>query len=195
MLVETYETVEIDSSGKVECEQEAIDLIDQLGLDGQCRLVKGEGDDQLRIPYAKVTKEQSRVIKSVCPKETKIYDYEDGLIPLRVLQVAAHAKELFDIVYVWHPENADEKDPYLIGANNNVGRYNTTEYFLLARWGEELLPWAELKAKAAEKIRQLRHAALQKVIGEAKAELAALEDMGDEAALVKSERPSFSDYY
>lgn len=195
MLVETYEITELDSTGKVECEQEAIELIDKLGLDGQCKLVNGEGDEQTRCPYAKVTKEQKRVIKSVCPEETKLYDYADGLIPLRVLQVAAHGKEIFDQLYVWHPENADEKDPYLIGAQTNVGKYNSTEYYLLARWGAELLPWSEMKAKAAEKIRQLRRAALQTVAAKAKAEVAALDDMGDEAALLKSDSPSMSDYY
>ena len=193
MLVETYEVNEIDAHGKVECDSEAVELIDQLGLSGQRRLISDDGDSPQRLPYPKMTLEQKRVIKAICAEESAIGDYTDQIIPLRVLQVAAHAKDLFDELLVWYPKNADEKDPYLIGLNRP--REYAKDFFILARWGEELLAWDELKSKAVCKIRELRKSAMLKIRQEVEAALAVIDEMPGEGVLKESESPSLSDYY
>ena len=58
MLVETYEVTEIDAEGTPECEAEASELIEKLGLEGQRKLYRENGNQQTRIPYRKMTAEE-----------------------------------------------------------------------------------------------------------------------------------------
>lgn len=157
MNVETYELPEVDHQGTRECEQEAIDLIEQLDLVGQRKLVTPDESGESRCPYRKMTKEEKFAFEHICPKKSKLREYSDGMIPLRVLQVASHAKDLFDELRVWHPENADEPDPVLVGVN---GSYQSAEYFLLARWGDVLERFDVLLDRAVERYRRKRRASL-----------------------------------
>lgn len=181
MQVETYEVTEVDSVGTVECDQEAVALIEQLGLDGQKKLLK-KGDDgtTTRCPYRKMTADEKFIYEKLMPRKTKLYDYSDGPIPVRVLQVAAHAVDLFEFVYVWHPENGDEKDPVLVGVNGE--EFSTQrEFFILARWGEELAPLSELAKKAAAKYRETLKANCAKAIAEIKTLVESLDGTPDGA--------------
>jgi hypothetical protein len=191
MLVETYEIEETAVDGQQECSDEALALIESLDLDGQRELVKVDDDgDASRVPYPKMTKEQKAVIEAICPRETKLAKYADQSIPLRVLQVAAHAVQLFDELWVWHPENADEKDPYLIGKNTG----GTTEGFILARWGDELLAWGELVKKAGRKLRDLRVSKLRDIAAQASAAADSAEQATDEQA-AQFDMPYFSAHW
>ncbi len=96
MQVETYEVTEQYGIDKTECEAEAIALIESLGLTGQQnRLAETENGDKIAVPYRKMTQEESFVYRRICPKRTKLENYESGWIPLRVLQIAVHAKLMF----------------------------------------------------------------------------------------------------
>ena len=193
MLVETYETPEVDENGTVECEAEALELIESLDLDGQRALTKqGEDGELIRVPYPKMSKEQKVVLKALFPKSTELPKYSDQAIPLRVLQVAAHAKDLFDCLLVWHPENADEKDPYLIGRNGT--EYGSNELYMLARWGDELKPWGEMVDKAANIIRGSRLMCLRKALSETKSAIEATEEATPEVVIGLHQNPSLSDY-
>jgi hypothetical protein len=144
MQVETYEYHELAEETTEDVEQ-AKGLIDQLNLSGQKELLVKDG----RQPYPQATAEQLFVFQTLCPVEEKLNSYSRTTIPLRVLQVAAHAKDLFEELLVWDVAGAD-KDPVLVGANKN-GWSKT--YFLLARWGEELEAWPILLKRALEKKR------------------------------------------
>ncbi len=98
--VETYEVPEVAYDGTVESSEEAITLIRSLGLQGQEKLISGNKND-VRSPYRKMTKEEFIVYSSLFEDKTPIDKYGDEPIPLRVLQVAAHAKDLFDKLEVW----------------------------------------------------------------------------------------------
>lgn len=190
MLVETYEVTEVDGDGNVECDAEAMRLIEELGLEGQQKLINP--DTATRTPYRKMTAEEKWVIEQTCPKKTAIHKYADAPIPVRVLQVAAHAKDLFANVYVWHPANADEKDPYLVGVNQ-VG--TATEFFLLARWGEELMPWKKMVVKAGSAARAAILAKLKSIASEVKVRLAEFESMSpEEVAAKKATPPSYYNF-
>lgn len=186
MLVETYEVPEVDAMGTPECEAEAIELIESLGLEGQQSLLKKSGGETVRMPYRKMTAEEAFVYEKVLPKKTKLQNYSDGPIPLRVLQVASHAKELYDLIQVWHPENADEKDPVLVGVNGS--EYSAKERFMLARWGEELLPFSELAKKAGAKVRAEIKAACATGIAKLKACADSLDELSD-ADLAAAQKP------
>lgn len=92
MQVETYEVTELDATGELECEADAVALIEELGLAGQQELITGRGKTKQRMPYRKMTAEEFRVYNTIFGQKVNIRTYSDEPIPLRVLQVAAHAK-------------------------------------------------------------------------------------------------------
>jgi hypothetical protein len=154
MKVETYEAISLDEqNGEVVNEavnEEAMALIETLGLKGQSALLsEREVAGQTvttRNPYRRMTKEEQHIFGVVMPERTELREYRDGAIPLRALQIAAHAVDLFNSVEVWHPE-AGRDDPILVGVNGQ--KYSPQELFLLARWGNELCSLDELRTKAA----------------------------------------------
>lgn len=175
MQVETYEVTEIGFDGEPECESEALELIERLGLDGQKSLVSGDGENKSRCPYRKMTAEEKWIYEQLLTKQTPIGKYSDGPIPLRVLQVAAHSIDLFGEVFVWHPESADTKDPILVGINKQTQYPHTVERFMLARWGEVLEPLDKLKVAAAERYRAKVKAKCCEIVAKAQAVLASVD--------------------
>lgn len=154
MPVETYECSET-ASEPIEIAEEAIDLIEQLGLDGQRELVTPrDGDDRgSRLPYREMTRDERFVYSVLCPNSVKLAAYKQAPIPVRVLQVAAHAKDHFGELVVWDKENAEEKDPVLVGIKGNYP-YGNYRIFILARWGDELESFPVLLTRAVEKGRE-----------------------------------------
>lgn len=154
MLVETFEELEHDhETGAPECDAEAIAIMEKMGLEGQLSmLTRGAApEERRRHPYREMRKDEIIVYRQLLPKTTDLKSYKMGPIPVRVLQVAAHAQEFFDVLHVWHPE-AEVKDPLLVGG---IGKYSwrPDQQFILARWGEVLLPWDELVKRAAQSFR------------------------------------------
>lgn len=168
--VETYEATEC-YDGIPEDRGAALELVEQMGLKGQEKFFEDISDP---CPYRKMTAEEKKVYDVICPKYCKIEAYSDGPIPVRVMQIACHAKQFFGEIVVLHPENADVKDPVLIGVNG--GQYNG-ERFILARWGETLLPFPELKAYSANIAKNKLLAKMKSLLAGAEAHLAALENM------------------
>lgn len=147
MKIETYEIEEIKSSeaSLMAADSEAIELIEKLGLKGQSSLLNK--DTATRFPYPKVTAVQEFVFKQNFPQATALEQFSSGIIPLRVLQVAAFCKQFPQTAYleVWHPIDV-RKDPVLVGRDSRW----SSESYLLARWGEALEPFEQLQAKAKE---------------------------------------------
>lgn len=188
MQVETYEAVETTEKG-VECDAEALALIEKLGLDGQKKLnVTGEGEgDPRRNPYRKLTAQEGFVYGQLLTGRSKLKDFSEGPIPLRVLQVASHAQPLFGYLEVWHSENADIKDPLLLGINGESWR---PERFILARWGDVLEPLEKLVPIAMDIYRSHLKSQLSKFQGELAADLAFVQNM-DLASMVTKAAPSY----
>jgi hypothetical protein len=144
MQIETYEIEEVQGElGVMAADSEALELCEKLGLAGQLELSNKETDT--RFPYPKLTAVQQTVFKALFPEETALERFSSGIIPLRVLQVAAFCKEqpLIKKIVVWHPQDV-KKDPVLLGRTAEYGG----DYFLLARWGEALLPFEKLQEMA-----------------------------------------------
>lgn len=170
MLVETYEVEETNSEAAgLAADSEAAELIARLELTGQQKLLNP--DTVTRFPYRKMTKQEGQVYGILCPCKSKLRDYDDGIIPVRVLQVAAHVLELgfVDRVEVWHPENADIKDPVLVGVKGP--EYGDRQLFILARWGAELPPFGELLIAAKARWTDNRRAMLASIKAKVEAEL------------------------
>lgn len=199
MQVETFEVTEQTDSGQSPAEicEEQIKLIEELGLEGQESLIrKPETKDEAAsiCPYRQMTAEEVGVYRQLCPEKTSIEKFAGHAIPLRVLQVAAHAKSLgiFTDLEVWHAKGASEtKDPVLV-AKRARDQFNS-DLFLLARWGEELEPFAKLKPKAVKAARERRIAAIKNICEQAKRDIVRIEDTSDETIL--SWREGIPSYY
>ena len=149
MAVETFECHETASEPIEACE-EAVGLINLLGLEGQRSLVTAKDDGPAsRSPYREMTAEEVFVYQTICPTERKLAMYDASPIPLRVLQVAAHANDVgeFDELLVWDRASVTVKDPVLVG--RKAGQYSwESKYYILARWGDELEAFATLLKRA-----------------------------------------------
>lgn len=187
MIVETFEIEETKTdAGIMASDAEAAELIEKLGLEGQRTLLNS--DTLTRFPYRKLTQQEGFVYKILCPRTCELKDYKDGIIPVRVLQVAAHAIETgyLNRVEVWYPNNADIKDPVLVGIKGESR--SDKEQFLLARWGKELPPIEELEVVALKMRRASLRSKLATIKSKVEGDLAAL-DTEDLEALVSE--PSY----
>lgn len=191
MKVETFETTEIGMEGKIENFEETKQLCDKLELKGQQKFLNGETKQV--TPYRKITAQEKLVYSTICSKTTNLNDYDDAIVPLRILQVGAHAMEtgLITELVVWHCPNGDVKDPVLIGRKKK-GSYDYEDY-LLARWGEELEPFSELSKKALDILKLEARASLQKEALELKNAEANLDTLV-ESSFAKGSRFSASFY-
>lgn len=159
MVVETYEVEEVKQA-TVEQDAEARELAESLGLEGQVKRYNPQPEDggERAFPYRKMTAQEKWVYEIILPAKTKLKNYEDGAIPLRVLQVAAHVSKLMEgrsgeyTLFVWHPTNADYKDPLLVLREG--GDWGAQKFWILARWGEELEEFGVLATKAKEIYKQ-----------------------------------------
>ncbi len=144
MQIETYEIEDNPSEAATMAQDsEAIELCEKLGLTGQLKLTDKETDT--RFPYPRMTAAQAVVYDLHCPIHTLITDYSSGIIPLRVLQVAAYLKEhpLCKRLEVWHPKDP-KTDPLLVSWTATYGG----DSYLCARWGDVLKPWGQLVEEA-----------------------------------------------
>ncbi len=160
--IEEFTEQELSSSGIQDNLEEIKQTVEKLGLEGQTKFLNQEAKGT--FPYRKITKEESNIYSILCSSRTELKSYGDSLIPLRVLQIAAHADStgFFKTLYVLHPENGDMSDPILLGVHEEVrqeswGKNTITELYILARWGTVLEPLSKLrelaKQKAIDKIR------------------------------------------
>jgi len=172
MEVETFECLELAEETHPEINDESLRLIEELGLDGQKpKEVDGE---KRRIPYQIMTTEQFRVYKALCPMAYTPKEYKRSPIPLRVLQVMAHAKPLFGKLEIWDVEDSTIKDPVLVGTID--ASYDTSTY-LLARWGAELDEFFCLRKRALQALKDRAASDLKKVEVKVKGLLANIEVM------------------
>lgn len=168
MQVETFECYET-AAEPIEATEEAVALMEKLGLSGQMSLVKREeGKADKRCPYREITAEERFVYKTLCPEEYPLTSYKATPVPLRVLQIAAHASELglFKRLIVWDKVDVSVKDPVLIAMTDPEVWYSDNRIFILARWGEVLETFAVLKSQALTACRAAFLQSAEKVRGE-----------------------------
>lgn len=176
MEVETFECEETITE-PIEASAEAVSLITELGLEGQQSLLNPETQEGevVRCPYRKIRRDESFVYKRLCPRSTRLEEFSDCPIPLRVLQIAAHAKQ-FDVLkafWIWSAEGK-VKDPVLIACTEEA-TYQKGDTFILARWGDVLDSWPLLVEKAVELWRQKCRAKFAEIKGSVAKDEAVLE--------------------
>jgi hypothetical protein len=189
MQVETYEQTEVTSEGIPDNDAEAIQLIERLGLKGQQTLIGSGGTSAPAvIPFRKVTAEECDTYALLFPEVVEVEDYKASPIPIRVLQVIAHCRELGLHMVVWYPSDAEKRDdPILVGyqeRGQHGPRYlDRRKALLLARWGDALKPLQELKREAVEIARQRIRQALGMCRAELERDIASLDTFADATVL------------
>jgi hypothetical protein len=166
MQVETFECYET-ASEPIEASEEAIRLIDEMGLKGQKTFVLGESEQPTRNPYRKWTKDEQQVYIELCPKVYNIQQYDRSPIPLRVLQVAEHARKYLPKDYklfVIDKAEIQVKDPVLVAAKYDwdLGK----ETYILARWGEHLDNFQKMLKQAIDSKRKRLRSLLKTALSE-----------------------------
>lgn len=174
MQVETFECTET-ASEPIEAGEEAIALIESLGLNGQKALIGNDDKStrDTRSPYREMRRDEQFVYSMLCPEKVAVDEYDAAPIPLRVLQVMAHAKSLglFKSFEIWDKESVAVKDPVLVAIDGERWNSQATRY-ILARWGEVLESWPTLLAQAFAIFNEKRKAAFAKIIKTCQAEMA-----------------------
>lgn len=185
LIVETYEVEEV--ANNIDDCAETRDLIAKLGLEGQEeRAVPVEKGTN---PYRKMTAEEQFIYQTLLPKEVSAKNYADGPIPLRVLQVLSHAKDLdfFTEFKIWCPKDATKDDPVLLGIDKSRQRY------ILARWGKVLESLDTLRPIALLEAREKFRAKYEAIVSSCKATLEGL-DRFPAATFMGKDEPYFHNY-
>lgn len=132
-----------------------------LGLDKQ--LQKSGKVEKVGNPYQKVDPRSQRVFEMLCPVKVGFKEYDAGTLPLDVLQEIQRCQqnEWFPKIEVWYDDKSP--DPFLIGYDSKEWSANK---FLIARWGDELLPFEQLVSKVIERFKTAYNRALDRLISD-----------------------------
>lgn len=155
MQIESFKIeVKTEELDQIAQDVNAIELIESLGLVGQQKLVNHK--EQTHVAFRKMTLFEVDVYSLLFPEKSKVEEFETEIIPIRVLSLLKEAKdsEFFIKFEVWHSSTKKE-DPILVGVTGKLDpqtwnqHYITdAQHWLIARWGDALLPFDTLREQA-----------------------------------------------
>ena len=175
MQVEIYqaqsaETIDPYRSSIFEKWEQRVDLVRELGLSAQQKHLEVL-EKAREVPFKLLSPEERRIWRRFLParfledaaalregfqgrlmgrwSKSRLTDYNDDLIPVSVLEAWQHCRQMgyFESYEIWTPR--EDSDPVLIG---QLGPLT----FLIARWGESLMPFEEIKREMEELRRRQR---------------------------------------
>jgi hypothetical protein len=156
MAVEIYLEPELEEMvGSVEVTEEWKQLAEELGMEGQLRLVapKSEGEENKNpSPYIHMNAKAERVFAILCPEVVDYKKYDKSTIPRQVLREIALAEkeQFFDKICIWYDDASP--DPLVVGYIK-MGTYEYVKH-MVARFGDELLPFEELERKSINRLKK-----------------------------------------
>jgi hypothetical protein len=156
MAVEIYLEPELEEMvGSVEVTEEWKQLAEELGMEGQLRLItpkSGEESDKNPSPYIHMNAKAERVFAILCPEVVDYKKYDKSTIPRDVLREIALAEKekFFDKICIWYDDASP--DPLVVGYIK-VGTYEYVKH-MIARFGDELLPFEELERKSINRLKK-----------------------------------------
>jgi hypothetical protein len=136
-------------------------ICQELGLDKQ--LQKSGKVEKVGNPYQKVDPRSQRVFEMLYPVKREFREYDAGTLPLEVLQEIQRCQqnEWFPKIEVWYDDKSP--DPFLIGYDSKEWSANK---FIIARWGDELLPFEQLVTKAIARFKASYSRALDRLMAD-----------------------------
>lgn len=184
-----------------ERESEMQKYIDDLGLAGQKELIVEQSGKIIPFPKMNVTDE--RVWTMACPEKTTLEKYSAQVIPFEILELIAMVKTkgYFDIneeletekdkrwdckigsIQIWDRPK-DQIDPLVVGRiqsgykNDKESTYLYSEsnaFYLLGRWGHELVPFDKIVENAKKNWIDKRSATAKNKILEAEKAISGIE--------------------
>ncbi len=171
MQVETYEIEDAKHSdaSTMALDAEASELIEKLGLTGQKALQNPE--TLTRCPYPVAEADTLTLFRALNSETCKPEEYSLDPIPVRVLQVLAHAQalEFFTRFEIWYPKSARIEDPVLIAHRTwrrPGSNWDATDTYVLARWGKMLEPLDKLTKEAVAVMRRKTLAKIAEMRGD-----------------------------
>lgn len=134
----------------------------ELGLNEQLSLAKKEKSP---IPFDCMNTVSLRVYETICPAKVDYKKYNRTAIPLEVLSLIALSEKegYFDNIQIWYDDKSP--DPLAVGSIKNSDGWNFKTYSI-ARWGDVLISFDDLKAKALEVYKKSTRIALSKKIAD-----------------------------
>jgi hypothetical protein len=154
MAVEIYLEPELlDMVGSQEVTDEWKMLVEELGLEGQQKLIspKTDGDNKNPSPYIHMNKKFERILAVLCPEAVDYKKYDKTTIPREVLrEIALCEKEkYFDKIKIWYDDASP--DPVVVGYIKE-SEYSYIKH-IIARFGDEILPFDILENKATDRMK------------------------------------------
>ena len=178
--IEVFEDVTESPDAEMPDKASFVARAEELGLKGQVALVETEHTGERLIPFHRLQSDEYAVWDSFAPRHVAVEDYKGGIMPERVMTLLERARECeaFHKVEVWSTENA-ALDPLLVGHAGKNSWGGTEAYYLICRWGKELLPMSEVLAEATRRWIRERKRAAEQSISTAQQQLATLESDAD----------------
>lgn len=151
-----YDSEKIDE-WKAKCEE--------LGLSEQLNLAK---KDKSPIPFNCMNAVELRVYETLCPAKIDYKKYNRTAIPLEVLSLIALSEKegYFDEIQIWYDDKSP--DPLAIGNIKNSDGWGHKTYSI-ARWGDVLSDFSQLKSKAIDVYKNTVRISLTRKIVDTKA--------------------------
>lgn len=122
--------------------------ITELGLEGQVELTKNS-DKQAASPYTFMNQQMLLVFSTICPSKAPVSKFNKSVIPIEILSHIALCKQegYFKKLEIWYDEK--NPDPILVGYVTDS--YSSSIVHLVARWGDEIIPYEQLVEKAIKR--------------------------------------------
>lgn len=143
------QTFVIEETKTLIYESESIDQwkekCDALGLDKQLALTQ---PGKSPVPFEFMNTVSKRVYETICPAKVEFKDYDKTPIPLEVLGLIKLCvdEKYFSKIEIWYDDKSP--DPLAIGRKSKDSYTWNDDFYLIARWGDVLRPFEELKSKA-----------------------------------------------
>lgn len=150
MAFEIFIEPELEDLQQPEVAAEWADLCESLGLSGQT-MISEKSPVKVGPPYMFVDDKTARIIRTLCPTESNVINFNASSIPVDVLREVKRCNEngWYKKLLVFYDNKSP--DPFLIGVLS-TGEYSES-YHLIARWGAELLPFEVLEQKAIDRLK------------------------------------------
>jgi len=139
------------------------EICENLQMGGQLKTaVSGEDSSCNPIPYMPLNRKWLKIFKTLCSSKSEFKEYSFSTIPLDALKeilLCVHQK-YFDKIEIWYDNK--EKDPLIIGKIE--GQYSSdAKFYLVGRFGDEIMPLEILEQKAAQRLADSFRTALSKM--------------------------------
>jgi len=134
------EELVVDADKKSEWEN----IIKELGLKGQLSLTKNS-EKNSASPYTFMNEQMKLVFETLCPTKVAVEQYNKSVIPIDVLSHIALCRQegYFKKLEIWYDNKTP--DPVLVGY---IDTSYTPVIHIIARWGDEIIPYEALVEKA-----------------------------------------------